>query len=282
MSTAKALQSSLPILAERLPDYFSRLRIAGFSCCHVNEDWIETQCNEDDVAMHKRYLVEFAREVLATGKLSPDLSASLGWREFMRVRESLAFIDQAKVANQLATFVHRRTDEIRAHREAIASLSDRLHEPFNETSLQAFFAREVVATFGHLGAHALPILRRNQALQHDEQTVAAVFKIESNCSLVLLPSVVSSAATTSSAIEGALGIGFRLMTPTAMLAPKFEFGRDTVLHLQELLPNRFNDYGRFDNVEEFCLNILAWTSALHILLPDVLETLRTASLSNSY
>lgn len=66
------------------------------------------------------------------------------------------------------------------------------------------------------------------------------------------------------------------MTPEALAAPKFEFGRDTVLHLHELLPNKFNGYGRFDKPEEFCLNILAWTAALRILLPDVLQTLRAA------
>jgi hypothetical protein len=67
------------------------------------------------------------------------------------------------------------------------------------------------------------------------------------------------------------------MTPAALAAPKFEFGRDTVLHLHELLPNKFNGYGRFDKPEEFCLNILAWTAALRILLPDVLQTLRAAA-----
>jgi hypothetical protein len=67
------------------------------------------------------------------------------------------------------------------------------------------------------------------------------------------------------------------MTPAALAAPKFEFARDTVLHLHELLPNKFNDYGRFEKTEELCLNILAWTVALRILLPDVLETLRAVA-----
>lgn len=47
------------------------------------------------------------------------------------------------------------------------------------------------------------------------------------------------------------------MTPTALAAPKFEFGRETVVHLHELLPNKCTGYGRSDKAEEFCLNVLA-------------------------
>jgi hypothetical protein len=47
--------------------------------------------------------------------------------------------------------------------------------------------------------------------------------------------------------------------------------------VHELLPNKFNGYGRFDKPEEFCLNVLAWMTAIRILLPDVLRTLRVAA-----
>jgi hypothetical protein len=143
--------------------------------------------------------------------------------------------------------------------------------------LQAFFATELVMLFEELGARAAPTLRRNQALQCDEQIVAVVFDVADDGLFVLLPSVVSSAPAKSKGFEGTLGVGFRLMTPAALAAPKFEFARDTVLHLHELLPNKFNDYGRFDKPEEFCLSILAWTAALRILLPDVLQTLCAAA-----
>lgn len=306
---------TLARLAEQLPGYFDQLRQAGFACCHVNDDWIEQHCNADDVQTHKRYLIEFAREVLATSKSSPDFGdeqncrsawlnelkaarlaqhgshenlwknphtrhldqLSPGWREFMRVRESSAAVDQAQVADQVATFVHRQIEEIKAHSEAIASSRDRLPEARDELSLQAFFAAELVVAFKALGARAAPTLRRNQALQCDEQIVAAVFDVAHDCLFVLLPSVISSAPAKLNALEGTLSVGFRLITPAALAAPKFEFGRDTVVHLYELLPNKFNGYGRFDKPEEFCLNILAWTAALRILLPDVLQTLRAAA-----
>lgn len=58
-------------------------------------------------------------------------------------------------------------------------------------------------------------------------------------------------------ITGETSNGFRLMTPTALAAPKFEFGRETVVHLHELLPNKCTGYGRSDKAEEFCLNVLA-------------------------
>ena len=311
----KERSHALARLADQLPRYSIELRQAGFACCHVNDDWIEAHCSVADVETHKRYLIEFAHEVLATGKPSPDFGdeqscrspwlnelkaarlarhgpheqlwksphtrhldqLSPGWREFMRVRESSSPADQAQVADQAATFVHRQREEISAHSEAIASSLNRLPAARDELSLQAFFAAELLLTFEALGARAAPTLRRNQALQRDEQIVAVVFDLADDCFFVLLPSVVSSALAKSKAFEGTLSIGLRLMASAALTAPKFEFGRDTVLYLHELLPNKFNGYGRFDSPEEFCLNILAWTAALRILVPDVLQTLRAAA-----
>jgi len=195
----------------------------------------------------------------------------------MRVRESSSPADQAQVADQVATFVHRQREEISVHSDAIASSLNRLPAARDELSPQAFFAAELLLTFEALGAQAVPTLRRNQALQRDEQIVAVVFDLADDYFFVLLPSVVSPAPAKSKAVEGTLSIGLRLMTSAALTASKFEFGRDTVLHLNELLPNTFNGYGRFDKPEEFCLNILAWTAALRILLPDVLQTLRAAA-----
>lgn len=311
----KSLRSSLAVLASRLPEYFTHLRAAGFECSHVNEDWIEDRCSADDVEVHKRYLMEFACEVLTTGNASPDFGdeqncqsawlnelkaarlaqhgpyenltkgphahhleqLSPGWREFMRVRESSALADQAQVADQLATFVHRQAEEIEAHGEAIAGSRSRLPALRDALSLQAFFASELVKAFRSLGAHAELTMRRNQALQRDERVVAVVFDLNDDYLFVLLPSVVLSGRAKSKAFEGTLGIGFRLMTLPALGAPRFEFDRDTVVPLHELLPNKFSGYGRFDKLEEFCLNIIAWAAALQMLLPDVLQTLRATA-----
>lgn len=304
---------TLARLADQLPEYAVRLRQVGFECCHINDDWIERRCTPDDVAMHKRYLVEFAREVLATG--NPSISSSdrqdslsswlnelkaqrrakhgpyealwksvntrhleqlsPGWREFMRVRDSSSSVDRAKVADQVATFIGRQAGEIRAHGEAIASCRERLPAERDERVLQAFFSEELVLTLAQLGARVARTLVRNQVLQCDEETAVVIFDLARGCVFALLPSVVSAAK--SGVVEGTLGVGFRLMTPTELAAPKFEFGRDIVLHLHELLPNKFNGYGRFTTPEEFCLNILAWAAALCILLPDVLQTLRAAA-----
>jgi hypothetical protein len=311
----KNLRNSLAGLTSQLPEYFERLRGNGFECCHINEDWIESRCSAADVVMHKRYLVEFAHEVLASGKLSPDygdaqnclspwlnklkadrlaqhgpyenlckaphsrylVELSPGWREFMRVRESCAAADQAQVADQLATFVYRQAKEIKLQSGAITTCRNRLQGAREELALQALFATELARMFDSLGARTASTLRRNQVLQCDEQIVAVVFNVADDCVLALLPSVVSSAPAKSTAFEGTLGIGFRLMRPAALAASQFEFGRDTVLHLHELLPNKFNDYGRFNEVAEFCLNSLAWTAALRILLPDTLHALQVAT-----
>ncbi len=126
-----------------------------------------------------------------------------------------------------------------------------------------------------MSASSVRTLRRNQALQRDEQVVAVAFALAEDLQFVLLPVVVAS--TSAAGVQGTLGVGFRLMTSSVLAAPKFEFGRETVLQVAELLPGKFNDYGRFDKPEEFCLNILAWTTALRILLPDVLQILGAAA-----
>jgi hypothetical protein len=208
-------------------------------------------------------------------ELSPCL------REQARIVDSKAPRDQEVASAWTTTFVQLQVDEISAHSEAIASSLKRLPAARDELSMQAFFAAELLLTFEALGARVAQTLRRNQALHRDEQIVAVVFDVIDDCLFVLLPSLVSSAPAKSKAFEGTLGVGFRLMTPAALAAPKFEFGRDTVLHLHELLPNKFNGYGRFDKSEEFCLNILAWTTALRVLLPDVLQTLRAAATAST-
>lgn len=310
----KSLRNSLAGLAERVPDYFLQLRSEGFECSHVSDDWIEHQCAPADVVVHKRYLIEYAREVLASDdpfailprdelkcrspwlnelkarrlsgygpeevlSQSPQtrhlVQLSPGWREFVRVRESSARVDLLQVGDQAATFASRRAEEIEENREAIVRCIGTLPATRDEQHLQQFFARHLEATFGELGIRSARTLYRNQALRRDELTVAEFFEIVvGEASFVLLPTVICSSAAT---LAGTLNVGFRLMSPAALDATKFEFGRDIVLYLHELLPHKFSGYGRFDKPEEFCLNIFAWTAALRILLPDVLQTLRAAA-----
>jgi len=305
----KALRDSLAGLAARSPDYAARIADAGFECCHVNERWIRAHCGAEDLAVHQRYSIEYAAEVLAAddpfavlndksvcrSDWLNDLKAerltrhgsfealhqrpgtrhlaelSPGWREFMRVRESSAAADREQVREQGAEFLRRRAIELRAHDEALARCRARLPQGTDALSLQAFFAKQLVEEFAEMPASSVFTLRRNQALQRDEQVVAVTFAIAGDCQFVLLPVVVASASAAD--VQGTLGVGFRLMTSAVLAAPKFEFGRETVLQLSELLPGKFNDYGRFDKPEEFCLNVLAWTAALRVLVPDVLQTL---------
>jgi hypothetical protein len=309
--TCEFFAGRLAVLADRLPGYYAKLRDAGFTCGHVNDDWIESRCSIADVVTHKRYLIEFAREVFATGNSSPDFGdeqncmspwlnelkakrfakygdfeslwrngatrhlaqLSPGWREFFRVKESSALVDQMHVADQMANYVHRWTEEKGRHRDMVAICNGKMPPRRDEASLQAFFADQLAATFKNLGLRIEATLIRNQVLRCDEQVMVVVFDLSVECLLVLEPIVVLSGKSAS--FIGNMSVGFRLMRPTALRASKFEFGRDVVIRLQELLPNKFNGYGRFENSQEFCLNILAWTTALGILLPDALQTLRT-------
>lgn len=301
-------------LADHVSRYSAELRQAGFACCHVNDDWIAQHCGAADIALHMRYLSEFAREVLTSGKHSPDFGdaqdchspwlnelkamrlaaygpdallwanpdkrhlaqLSPGWREFMRVKGSSAHADQMQAANQIASFMKRRSDEMAAHSEAIAGCRDRLPTAHDGLSLQAYFASELMAIFESLGAQIGTTLQRNQIIQRDERIVTVTFFIAEDCLFVMSPVVTLSAPAKPKAFEGSLGIGFMLASPTALAAPTFDFKAGTVVHLHELLPSKFNGYGRFSDREEFCLNVLAWKAALRILLPDVLHPLRSA------
>lgn len=310
------IKNSLASLSKNVARYYVEIRDMGFSCCHVRQDWIEEHCSAADQQAHARYLVEYISEALSTDKPSEILftdsqNCHSAWlrtakevrlnshgtveqllaqrttrhlielspclREQSRITESALPCDRAQVDAWTQAFVARRAVELVAHSEGIASRRDRLPNESGELSLQAFFTDELIQALKALDARAEPTLRRNQTLQRDEHIAAVAFDITDDCLLVFLPLVVLSASEKSKMFEGTLSIGFRLMTPAALSASKFEFGRDTVLHLHELLPNKFNGYGRFDKPDEFCLNVLAWAAALRIVLPDVLQTLRTAA-----
>ena len=153
-SDPKGLRASLASLAARLPDYSAQIADAGFECCHVNDRWISKHCGPEDLAIHQRYSIEYAAEVLAadepfavlrdtfacrSGWLNelkakrlalygsfedlnkrPDTrhlaELSPGWREFMRVRESSARADRKQVEDQVAEFVRCRHRDTRPRR----------------------------------------------------------------------------------------------------------------------------------------------------------------------
>lgn len=315
-------RNSLAVLAGNVPAYADKLRQSKFQCSHVNDDWIAKHCSAEVSAQHQRYLSEYAAEALATSDPSEilfgdeyvcqsawlqqlkserlsrhgwvsDLSSapkkahlanlSLGLQEFMRLRNNLGdSVDRAKVQGQLQEFARRRTAELEEHRTDIAGIQSGIANWSSQDALQAFLSKEFTTSLGQFEPQEVRTLDRNQLLRRDEQISVVAFSVTENCLFVVWPIAILSTDSPRGPCCGSLSSGFRLMTPAALSAPKFEFGRDTVLHLDTLLPNSFSGYRHFEGPENFCLNVLAWTAALHLLVPDVLKTLRAAAAPSSF
>ncbi len=262
-----------------VPVYAEKLRQSQFQCSHVNDDWIAAHCSAEVSAQHQRYLSEYAAEVLVTTKpagilhgdayvcqsewlkqlkserlakygpverlaLHPKTAhlteLSLGLQEFMRLRNNLGdSVDRAKVQVQLQEFARRRTAELEEHRADIAGIQSRVASWNSQDALQAFMSKEFTTSLGQYEPQEVPTLHRNQVLQRDEQISMVTFSVTDNCLFVVWPIAILSTDSPRGPCCGSLGSGFRLMTPAALSAPKFEFGRDTVLHLDTL----FVDFG---------------------------------------
>lgn len=305
-------KTSLAMLADWLPNYYKAIEKQGFSCCHIAEDWFGQHFKEDVLAEHKKYLIEFALEALkstdptsiifsdeencqsmflnklkairfqrfgavnvildsSTTRHYIELSACLFERS--RILESFATQDQMIAADWAATFRQRWVSELKRHQECVDRQIEELGCKGSELELQYFFSGQIAAALSVFEAKNELTLRRNQVLGTDEAICAVVFNLTGELYFVLRPVVVGSLNRGS----GKVGMGFRLMTKNAIEAKKFEFARDVVLHLDTLLPNKFIDYGRFADRQDFCLCVLAWTAALKVLIPDVLNAVSCPS-----
>lgn len=310
----RELRDLLAVLADKLPLYSRAVRDAGFSCCHVNEDWIEENCTKkDDIALHRRYLIEYAREVLVSDSPSnilfeDGLNCRSSWlnelkakrfaefgpvdgmnssktrhltalspclRELSRISEMPDRVARKHQETMVDAFVKRREHELSLHGEEIARCAAKLAVvERDEASLQAFYAARVAEVIAPLGARVI------QTVQMFGSKKAVSFNFRGNLEFVLLPLISCSDPSRAQEPSGKVGMGFRFTTTDTLMAGKFEKDKYVVVHLYDLLPQEFLDYGRFNSPDELCLNILAWIAALRILLPDVMGVLRESKGEN--
>lgn len=308
------LRDSLARLADRLPDYHRAVRDAGFTTCLVNEDWIEKCCDRREVELHKRYLIEIAREALSSDKpadiiytdalncKSPWLNElkakrlsehgsidklgehpktryleqlSPGIRELLRLKDSTKSADQKQVADQVTEFVRRREGELASHYEEINKRVRQFPAQLDEEALQTFFAQCLSQRFREWGGV------QRQAMRPKGRISIVTFELSGDVVFALNPNMtVRSQKESRKLPTGRLSVAFRLMEKDTVESPTFLPERQLVVRLADLLPNEFNDYGLFEGREESCLNVLAWETALHILLPDTLRTLRAATVGS--
>ena len=305
MNKSRELRDSLAVLADELPLYWEALRHAGFSCCHVTEDWITQTCTESDVAIHRRYLIEYAREALVSDDASTIVyedgpNCRSAWlneikakrfaefgpvhamntattdhlkalspclRERRRIAQSSDSASRKHQTALVETFSKRRKYEIKLHGPDIRRCTAKLGVQLDEIALQAFYAARLVEAFAPMGGR----------LVHTKQMYgpkdAISFNLSADSEFVVLPSISSSVRSGDPVTDGSVGMGFRITSPDALTANEYESSKYVVAHLYTLLPNEFFDYGRFNSRDELCLNILAWRAALQVLLPAVLQVL---------
>lgn len=306
MKDLKVHRDSLAILSNKLSFYLDEIRAAGFTCCHVDEDWIRLNCTEDDIAFHQRYSIEFAHELLISDSpsailFSDEENCRSQWlnelkakrladfgpedrlfeesrtrhllelspclRELARIRE---LPDQAAQKTQetlVGEFAKRWSDELKLHKEEINSCISKLGVRWDESSLQRFYAAQVAEAFSATGARLI----RTVQIYGPEESVS--FDLGKNLKFVLLPTVSCSSQPDNHVPSGKIGMGYRLTTSNVLKAEKFDINKYIVLNLFALLPNEFIDYGRFNNIADVCLNILARIASMKNIVPDVVATL---------
>ena len=304
---------ALAALAGRVPDYAAGLRSAGFDSGLAHDDWIADACSAEHLSIHKRYLVEYAGEVLAASKPSTILHSdeldcrsdwmnelkrrrrrehgdvdaltrsparrhlvelSPGLREFIRVRLSSRAEDRSQAARQGEVHAQRRHAEMTRHRAAIDDLGAGMRPLDGPLTLRHQLSAWLSDAFASHGMQRGETLMRNQVLQRDEPVPANYLPVADGRWLVIQPSAHVSMSEDGRRLAGTMGFGFRLISPEAFHAPRFVFGRDLVIQLAELLPSRMESYGAFEGPEDVCLNYLAWRAALQMVLSDAISVLR--------
>lgn len=303
-----AFREALGSLSERIGDYWESIRSAGFTSCFVNEDWIHEHCKTRDIETHKRYLTEFAKELLLGGNAgdvlyTDSLNCKSTWlnelkaqrlaqhgrveaiqdqsqrlyisqlspclREVLRQSASKYAADRKQVKQQQEEFVRRREGEFAYHHEEISRLSAEVPSQLDESMLQAWFAESLGRRLEEEGAVIKSMVRPEGRVN------VVVFDVAEHVVLALNPNMTVRAPEASEKRpSGRLSIGFRLVEKDAIEAPVFSKERQLVLPFANLLPNEFNDYGLFEGREELALNVLAWQTALEALIPDSCRLLR--------
>lgn len=307
MIDLKRLRAGLTVLADRLPLYSDLLRHAGFSCCHIDDDWIQSNCARDDLSFHRRYLIEFAREAIASDSPSKILysdepNCRSGWLNELKTKRLTAFGPEDKLFASSSTrhlvelspcqrelsrirerpdqaaaeaddglvreFENRWQNELQLHRERIDSLKVAMGKgTLDEAYLQEFYAAQMAEAFAFLGARLIPTVQR-----YGPELVVSI-SLGKEIEFVLVPTITCSERPGNEVTSGKVGMGYRLAFFDALRSGSFDKSKYEVLHLYSLFPKELMDYGRFSNSNDFCLNVLARIAALKHVVPDVVREL---------
>lgn len=314
----KNLSRSLGSIAKNLPDYFEKIRRAEFQLCHLNEDWIASQCNEGDLIKHQKFLMEYAAEVLISNSPASVLSdeyicesswlndlknerrlkygdanelfknsstrhlieISPGKRAFVRMKEFVTTEHIEQRRKLIEKYERRRALELTIHNELICVYLNKMPKMARNYQLQAFFAECMYDGLRDIGA-ILKVTKIKDAFGQDKEVIANLIKIKEEFVFCIFPLIISIDDTLEELKSGRQGFRFAVSSLNKNVSENTEFENEVVIRLSILFPNQFSGYSDFENPQTFCLNIAAWLTLLRIVLPDVLDTLRNSELKNS-
>lgn len=299
----RTMRNRLAVLADNVHIYSKAIRKLGFTSSHVNEDWISKNCSSNDIAVHHRYLIEYAR-----ASLREDSSAKVIWsddwqthsalinelkknrydtygqvdalskntktrhlvelspcfRELSRIAEGASDAEIRQEAVKIDDFKRRRANELVLHNEDINHCISALGAKCDKQALQSFYAERLGKFLAKYGVQLCEV-----AQMYGERK-AVVLEINENILFLIIPVVVTDGIEEG----GSTSVAFRLADKDVLQASSFVSSKYVVLNLDDLLPGKYIDYGRFNSPSEFCLNLLAWNAAIELILPDVINTLR--------
>lgn len=305
MENLRELRNAISVLSDKIPQYFEILRLNGFVTCFVNEDWMRQVSSREEINLHDRYLIEMARETLASDKPAEIIyTDSLDCRssflnelkrerilkhgtidflnsgagtmhlkelspcvqKLMKLSYEPSGSEKLVLGNLIDEFSCRRKGEMEMHREKLGAMRRKFPTISREAMLQDFFAEALHDQLVEYKGRVVELVRPRGRIK------SVIFDLVDDVALCILPNVIcGNESSPSEGYSGRTGVGFRLLTKEAIASPIYRSDEQIVLDMACLLPSGFGDYGVYDGREEFCLNVLAWQCALGILIHDVLS-----------
>lgn len=298
------IRHKLISLAENIFEYHRRIEDAGFSSCFVREKWYEKSCSKKDFECHRLYLKEYASEAISVASkeaiifddnyvcssqflrklkvqrylrygpiesiLKNPETAHLSElspcsREFFRMRQSRDELSRRISENLHTDFLSQKEVEILST-PGVDILLRSLPKDLHERSLQSFWVRHMYLTISRLG----DFYEIDTPGMFGGMLRAITFRMTDDIVLLIRPSVSSELFEGNP--EGSMGVGFFLAEEKKLQTCENHqmLGLDN-LNLTVVFPDEFDSYGFFGSAREFCLNVLAFCSAIKIIMPDIIR-----------
>jgi len=284
-------------------DYHRDLDKLGYSCCFYRSRWFYLNFNREDWACHIRYLAEYAAEALllqsdsvilfddeykcrseflqslkeARYNLYGPVKSILGrsetshlvelspcYREYSRIRQARDAVSVAKANRLQSEFLDLKDKEMQENRMVSGALNS-LPINFCEGAIQEFYCGYIFKSLMSYGSFFKAVIK----LGFEEEHVVYC-QLNDGSAFIIRPTVSFGGEESGS---GSMGLGFLIAEKNAMSSSVYRRDQYSNLNISSLFPEKLGSYGFFRSREEFCLNVLAFSSALNVVIGDILRSL---------